>query len=159
MRPSFLSVVIVVLIVACSAGTTTTSSHSATSTASTPASSVAFDSTSARTETTDTSETAATVPTTPPDHAPSYEVFLAAVAEATVDTRFADVPFDEPEITVATGLALCEAITDGDDPEDVIIEFLADLTGGQPTDADDDQLVLTGALIGAAESALCPDDL
>ncbi len=87
---------------------------------------------------------------------PAYDVFLVAVAEAVADTRFADVAFDDPDITVAAGLAVCEAISAGEDPDEIIAEFAADLTGGESERADDDQIRLTGAILGAAERALCP---
>lgn len=158
MRKSVIAVVILALIVACDAGPATPLNDSLGSTVSAVESTVPIETTTAASETLPTEGTDPKATEDSPRD-PSYEVFLAAVAEAVVDTRFANVPFDEPEITVATGLALCEAIAAGEDPDDIIVEFLADLTDGPPTDADNDQLVLTGALIGAAESALCPDDL
>lgn len=88
---------------------------------------------------------------------PSYDVYLAAVAEAVSDTRFVDVPFSQPELTVATGLALCEALAAGEDTDAVLADFLTQLTDGEPSAADEDQLVLSGALLGAAETALCAD--
>ena len=88
---------------------------------------------------------------------PRYDVFLAAVAEAVEGTRFAETPFESPEVVISTGLVLCEALADGEDPEALVFEYLTDLTGGSPETADDDQLPLVGALIGAAEAALCAD--
>src|SRR5665811_720183 len=41
---------------------------------------------------------------------PAYDVFLAAVADAVEGTRYADTPFESPEVVVSTGLVLCEAI-------------------------------------------------
>ena len=88
---------------------------------------------------------------------PVYDVFLAAVAETIEDTRFADVALEEPELTVAAGLAICEAIVEGENPDAIVAEFVSELAGGQPELADEDQLILTGAILGAAEIALCPD--
>lgn len=96
-------------------------------------------------------------PATAPEAQPAYDVFLAAVAEAAEGTRYADTPFESPEVVVSTGLALCEAIADGQDPNSVVFEYLSALVGGSPDEADDDQLVFVGAVIGAAETALCPD--
>lgn len=87
---------------------------------------------------------------------PSYEVFLAAVAESVIGTRFEDAAFEEPEIFAATGLLMCERLAAGFEPDEVALEYLTELTGGDPADADDDQLVLAGALLGASEVALCP---
>jgi hypothetical protein len=87
---------------------------------------------------------------------PAYDVFIAAVAHAVIGTRFEDSPFEEPEIFVSTGLLMCERLSAGFGPDEVTLEYLTELTGGDPSDADDDQLVLTGALLGAAEVALCP---
>lgn len=110
------------------------------------------------TSTASTSSTVGASPSSTSGVQPAYDVFLAAVAEAVEGTRYADTPFESPEVVVSTGLALCEAIADGQDPDSVVFEYLSELVGGSPDEADDDQLVLVGALIGAAETALCPDD-
>ena len=88
---------------------------------------------------------------------PEYDVFLAAVAQTVEGTGFEDVPFDNPELTVATGLLLCERLAAGAEVDDVVVDYLAELTDGDVTRADDDQLTLTGALMGAATEALCPE--
>lgn len=89
--------------------------------------------------------------------APEYDVFLAAVAETVEGTAFEGVPFDEAELTVATGLLLCERLADGADVDEIVVDYLAELTDGDVASADDDQLTLTGALVGAATEALCPE--
>jgi hypothetical protein len=38
-----------------------------------------------------------------------------------------------------------------------VVDYLAELTSGDAAQADDDQLTLTGALVGAATEALCPE--
>jgi hypothetical protein len=88
---------------------------------------------------------------------PEYDVYLAAVAQTLGGTRFEALPFEEPELFAATGLLLCERREDGVVEDDIIVEYLTDLTDGDPALADDDQLVLAGALMGAAETALCPN--
>lgn len=135
---------------------------------STPSSTVGPASTQAASDDPTTTEpatqTTATQPTNrseePVDESagPAYDVFLAAVGETVADTRFTDVPFDEPELTVATGLALCEAVAADGDTDTVISDFLAGLAGGDPSTADDEQLVLAGAILGAAETTLCSDE-
>lgn len=87
--------------------------------------------------------------------APAYDVFLAAVAEAVEGTWYAETPFDHPEVVVSTGLVMCEALDEGLSPDEVVLEYLSDLTSADPTTASEDQLVLAGALIGGAEAALC----
>ncbi len=88
---------------------------------------------------------------------PEYDVFLAAVAETVEGTEFEDVSFDNPELTVATGLLLCERLAEGADVDEIVVDYLAELTDGDVASADDDQLTLTGALVGAATEALCPE--
>ncbi len=103
---------------------------------------------------------ASTVPpagsTTTVPAGPEYDVFLAAVGETLEGTRFEGLPFEEPEVFAATGLLLCERLEDGVVEDQVIVEYLSELADGDLTLADDDQLVLAGALMGAAETALCP---
>ena len=90
------------------------------------------------------------------DPVPEYDVFLAAVAEVLVGTRFEDAPFEDPEIFAATGLLLCERMKAGAVGDEVVFDYLTELTGGDASSADDDQLILAGALMGAAKEALCP---
>lgn len=91
------------------------------------------------------------------DAGPDYEVFLAAVADTLDGTRFEELPFDEAELFAATGLVLCEQLEEGAVSGDVVFDYLTQLTSGNAASADDDQLVLAGALMGAAGEALCPD--
>ncbi len=87
---------------------------------------------------------------------PAYDVFLAAVADTLDGTRFEGAPFEDPEVFAATGLLFCERMAQGEAGEQVVVEFLSELAGGDATLADGDQLVLTGALMGAATETLCP---
>ena len=117
------------------------------------------DSASAETNT-DPSESATAFEIEPLDPslpAPQYDVFLAAVAVAVEGTRFKEAPFDDPEVFAATGLLICERLRDGAQSDDVVFDYLTELTEGDPSNADDDQLALAGALMGAATEALCPD--
>ena len=84
-------------------------------------------------------------------------MFLAAVAVAVQGTRFEEVPFEDPEVVAATGLLMCEQMRDGVSSASIVFDYLSELTQGNPADSDDDQLVLAGALTGAAIEALCPD--
>lgn len=86
---------------------------------------------------------------------PEYDVFLAAMSVALEGTRFEATPFEDPELFAATGLLMCERIEAGINEDDVVFEYLTELTDGEAGSADDDQLVLAGALLGAATEALC----
>lgn len=86
---------------------------------------------------------------------PQYDVYLAAAADALSGTRYENTPFDDPELFAATGLLVCERLADGQPADDFIFEYLTELTGGDPASAGDDQLVLAGAIVGAATEALC----
>ena len=87
---------------------------------------------------------------------PDYDVFLAAIADTLIGTRFEALPYEEPELFAATGLLLCERIDSGAIVDEVVFEYLGELTGEDPASADDDQLTLAGALTGASQQALCP---
>lgn len=89
-------------------------------------------------------------------HTPAYDVFLAAVADTLEGTRFDGAPFEDPEVFAATGLLFCERMVQGAAGEQVVVEYLSELAGGDATLADGDQLVLSGALMGAATETLCP---
>ncbi len=88
---------------------------------------------------------------------PAYDVYLAAVADVLVGTRFENAPYDDPELFAATGLLVCERLAGGQSADDFVFEYLTELTGGDAASADDDQLVLVGAIVGAATEALCSE--
>lgn len=87
---------------------------------------------------------------------PEYDVFLAALDSALEGTRFEETVFEDPEVVASSGLLLCERLDAGLSQEEVVVEYLAELTDGDVERADDDQLTLAGALVGAAVEALCP---
>ncbi len=110
---------------------------------------------------TEPTPTVATVAETPvptdEEDGPDYDVFLAAVADTLIGTRFEGLPYEEPELFAATGLVLCERMESGAIVGEVVFEYLGELTEEDPASADDDQLTLAGALTGASQQALCPN--
>ncbi|NQV07864.1 DUF732 domain-containing protein [bacterium] len=82
-------------------------------------------------------------------------VFIATVEELVVGTSFEGEALNEPDLFVATGRYFCERLDQGDTPDDVLVAYLDEMAGGVDV-ATDDQLVLAGALLGAAVGVLCP---
>ena len=81
--------------------------------------------------------------------------FIATLEELLAGTSYEGEALNEPDVFVATGRLLCERLDRGDDLDDVLSAYLDQLAGGVAI-ATDDELVLTGALLGAAAGALCP---
>lgn len=113
------------------------------------------------TTTTSPSAPAATVTSAPATTtaAPAAEdltVFIATLEELLAGTAYAGEALGEPDLFVATGRLFCERLGSGTTPDEVLTEYLAELTGGAEV-ATDDELVLAGALLGAAAGALCPE--
>jgi hypothetical protein len=82
-------------------------------------------------------------------------VFLAAVDELLVGTVYEGAAIGEPELFAATGLLFCDWLDAGIDADGVVTRYLDELAGGVDA-ADDDQVVLAGAMLGAAAGVLCP---
>ena len=107
-----------------------------------------------------TSTSPGTTPPVTPSSAvePSEEelaVFIAAMEELVVGTVYEGEATNEPELFLATGWLFCDWLDDGDEPDVVLARYLDELAGGVDA-ATDDQLVLAGALLGAAVGVLCP---
>jgi hypothetical protein len=82
-------------------------------------------------------------------------VFIAAMEELLGGTVYEGEAINEPELFLATGWLFCDWLDEGDEPDVVLSRYLDELAGGVDA-ATDDQLVLAGALLGAAVGVLCP---
>jgi hypothetical protein len=112
----------------------------------------------------ETSTTTVTVPSaetteapTPADLDDPAVVFLTLVDEALVDTDWAGVTFDAPEVFLANGQLMCAQLGDGSSIDEVLSEFAATLTELPVEDINDDTATLAGALLGTAVATLCPE--
>jgi hypothetical protein len=83
-------------------------------------------------------------------------VFIATLEELLAGTSYEGEALNEPDVFVATGRLFCERLDDGDSVDDLLTAYLDQLAGGVDI-ATDDELVLAGALLGAAVAALCPN--
>ncbi|MCH7584996.1 MAG: DUF732 domain-containing protein [Acidobacteria bacterium] len=83
-------------------------------------------------------------------------VFIATLEELLVGTSYEGEALNEPDVFVATGRLFCERLDSGDSADDLLTTYLEQLAGGVDI-ATDDELVLAGALLGAAVGALCPE--
>ncbi len=112
-------------------------------------------------------ETSTTIATVPPavsteasissDLEDPAVVFLALVEEALVDTDWADVTFEAPEVFLTNGQLMCDQLGDGSSIDEVLSEFATTLTELPVEDIDDDTATLAGALLGTAVATLCPE--
>jgi hypothetical protein len=82
-------------------------------------------------------------------------VFIAAMEELLVGTVYEGEAINEPELFLATGWLFCDWLDEGDTPDAALTRYLDELAG-EVDAATDDQLVLAGALLGAAVVVLCP---
>jgi hypothetical protein len=107
----------------------------------------------APTSATDPDPTISPAPSEPsPDE---LAVFIAAIEELTIGTVYEGEPIAEPELFLATGWLFCDWLDEGLETDEVLTRYLNELAGSV-AEASDDQLVLTGALFGAATAVLCP---
>jgi hypothetical protein len=83
-------------------------------------------------------------------------VFIAAVEETLTGTSYEGAALADPDVFVATGRLFCDQLDAGDDIDTVLARYLTELAGGVDA-AGDDELVLAGAVLGAATVSLCLD--
>ena len=83
-------------------------------------------------------------------------VFIATLEELLAGTSYEGEALNEPDVFVATGRLFCERLDEGDSVDNLLSAYLDQLAGGADLATDDD-LVLAGALLGAAVGALCPE--
>jgi hypothetical protein len=153
------ALVLVLVLVACGSGSSdvvessgpTTASPSIVETTVAPGS-------YAPSSTTSTSLGTTSVGTSSSTSEPSQEelaVFIAAMEDLLVGTVYEGEAISQPELFLATGWLFCDWLDAGDEPDVVLSRYLDELAGGVDV-ATDDQLVLAGALLGAAVAVLCP---
>jgi hypothetical protein len=104
--------------------------------------------------TTSTAETPQPITTDPFE--PIATVFIAALGDALAGTSYADAPFEDPEVFIATGQLFCELLDQGANPEDLITDYVTELTGVPFEQADEEALVLAGSVLGVSVEVLCP---
>lgn len=151
-RTSILALVLSLVLGACGGETASTTSDVGDPPA-TPASSTTVPATA-----TDDGSATTTDTETQPTSEPSDDdlaVFIAAMEELLTGTVYEEGALEEPELFLATGYLFCEWLDDGADADGVITRYLDELAGGVDS-ATDEQLVLTGALLGSAVGVLCP---
>ena len=82
--------------------------------------------------------------------------FVEVLDEFLADTTYTDAVIDDPEVFVATGLLLCERLDDGDNPIGLLAEYISTFHDGDPDDAPEELLDLSGWLLGTSVGYLCP---
>ncbi len=83
--------------------------------------------------------------------------FVAALDEFVAGSVYEEALGEDPEVFVATGLLFCERLGAGDDPVDLLTEYVTTLSGGDPDSAPDELLDLSGWLLGVSVGYLCPE--
>lgn len=102
---------------------------------------------------------ATTVAATPATNVPSEEdlaIFVATIEELLVGTVYEGGALEQPELFLATGFLFCDWLDKGADADTALSRYLEELAG-EAASASDEQLVVAGALLGAAVAVLCPE--
>ena len=82
--------------------------------------------------------------------------FIEVLDALLADTSYADAMIDDPEVFVATGRLFCERLDDGDTPIELLTEYIGTIYDGDPDDAPEELLDLSGWLLGTSVGYLCP---
>lgn len=148
--------VIAVLLTACSSDT---SDGSATSAGPPESRTAPVETTTTQTTNAETPDSTSTTNPVDLDEAEVSDAvldYLTAVEELLVDTAHEDAVSENPEVFVATGFLLCEKLTEGEAPADILTVYVETLTGNGIEEAADDDLALAGSILGSAVGYLCP---
>ena len=117
------------------------------------------DATDSAPDTTSSSLPAASSVTTtvPADTVPEELVdFIDAIEEALRGTTYQGAALEAPDVFLATGALFCEQLDAGADVDDLLTEYVQELSGGSVEEATDDDLVLAGSVLGVGVATLCP---
>ena len=111
----------------------------------------------AATSSTPTSAAAATTTTEAATAEDAAADFLVAVDTQLGETAYAGEAMNAPEVFLATGQFFCERLDGGDTVDELLSDYVAQLSGVPIADAPDDDLVLAGSVLGAAVANLCSE--
>jgi len=145
-----LSIVLLTLLTACSTATTNTApSDSTPPTASegTVATTVPNDDPVIASPTTSVEDALETT---------DLAIFIAALEAGLTDTKYEGTALSDPAVYIATGQLFCEELDAEADPALLLSDYLKILTEGDIGAADDDDLVVSGLLLGVSVEVMCP---
>ncbi len=88
-----------------------------------------------------------------------FDAYLTGLDAALAGTPYAEAVAASPEVFIAAGLVFCQGLEEGRDLDSLLEEFVTELTGAGVEDASDEDLTVTGAIVGAAVGSFCPEYL
>lgn len=83
-------------------------------------------------------------------------IFIAALEAGLVDTKYEGTALSDPTVYIATGQLFCEDLDAGAGPAQLLSDYLEILTEGDIGAADDDDLVVSGLMLGVSVEVMCP---
>lgn len=91
---------------------------------------------------------------------PQAALFLAAVDDALTGTAYQGAAFDDPEGFLATGVLFCDLLDQGLAVSEVVDAYAQALVSADPEQTvSAEELLLGGAILGAAITLICPRHL
>jgi len=82
--------------------------------------------------------------------------YIEVIEHLLVGTSYAGVAFEAPHVFLATGALFCDQLDAGASSDQVLIEYIEELTGSPVEEASDDALTMAGAVLGSGLATMCP---
>jgi hypothetical protein len=82
--------------------------------------------------------------------------YIEVIEHLLVGTTYEGVALEAPHVFLATGALFCDQLDEGTSPDQVLFDYIEELTGGPAADAPDDALTMAGAVLGSGLATMCP---
>ena len=101
-----------------------------------------------------TSTTRSPGPRTPADV--DLVSYIEVIEHLLAGTTYEGMAFEAPHVFLATGALFCDQLDAGASSDQVLLEYIEELTGSPVAEASDDALTMAGAVLGSGLATMCP---
>jgi hypothetical protein len=101
-----------------------------------------------------TSTTRSPGPRTPADV--DLVSYIEVIEHLLVGTSYEGMAFEAPHVFLATGALFCDQLDAGASSNEVLLDYIEELTGSPVEEASDDALTMAGAVLGSGLATMCP---
>lgn len=101
-----------------------------------------------------TSTTRSPGPRTPSDV--DLVSYIEVIEHLLVGTSYEGMAFEAPHVFLATGALFCDQLDAGASSDQVLFQYIEELTGAPVEEASDDALTMAGAVLGSGLATMCP---
>ncbi len=82
--------------------------------------------------------------------------YIEVIEHLLIGTTYEGVALEAPHVFLATGALFCDQLDAGTSADQVLFDYIEELTGGPAEEASDDALTMAGAVLGSGLATMCP---